>query len=105
MGTFSAAQLAAGVDLASAPGPWLTLGEDVLRRCAVQSREWCPAGRDFFASRVQSWMPAEAKPELDAMLASADRGLAKWDIARKQAPLAGLETTWTLTRVAAPGWS
>ena len=36
VGTFTADELAAGVDLASRPGPWLKLGEDVNRLVVLQ---------------------------------------------------------------------
>jgi lysophospholipase L1-like esterase len=99
VGAYTSDQLAAGVDLSFAPGPWLERGECVWKMC-VRQEVLLSNARDFFGGRVASWMPPEAKKELDAMLKRADQAIAERDLIRKQITLAGLETTWTLTRIA-----
>lgn len=96
VGDFTAAQLAAGVDLADAPGPWRALGERVEALCGDQQK--VRVNRAAAGGRLQTWLPAEAGPETTALFEKADRAIDAHETARQQAPLAGCETTWTLTR-------
>ena len=95
VGDFTAGQLAAGVDLADAPGPWRALGERVEALCGDQQK--LRVNRAFAVGRLQTWLPAEAGPESTALFEKADRAISALETARQQAPVAGCETTWTLT--------
>ena len=97
IGDFTAEQLAAGVDLADAPGPWRALGERIETLCGDQQK--LHVNRAFFGARLQLWMPAEAGIETTALLEKTDRVIVERETARQQAPLAGCETTWILTRL------
>ena len=97
VGDFTAEQLAAGVDLADAPGPWRALGERVEALCGDQQK--LRGNRISFGTRMQLWMPAEAGAETTALLEKVDRVIVERETARQQAPLAGCATSWILTRL------
>ena len=99
VGAYTAEQLAAGVDLSFAPGPWLAFGESVWKRCVHQEQQ-VSYGRDFFGARTEGWMPPEAQKELAAMLKRADQAIADRALNIKRTTPVGLQTTWTLTRIA-----
>ena len=96
VGDFTAAQLAAGIDLADAPGPWRALGERVETLCGDQQK--LRGNRGGAGGRLQSWLPAEASAESAALFAKVDRAIDERETARQQAPMAGLENVWILTR-------
>jgi len=96
VGDFTAAQLAAGVDLSDASGPWRTLGERVEMLCGDQQK--LRVNRTGLGSRLQSWLPAEATAEMAGLFEKVDRVIDERETARQQAAVAGLENVWTLTR-------
>ena len=97
VGDFTAAQLAAGVDLADAPGPWRALGEHVETLCGDQQK--LRVNRAGAGGRLQTWLPAEARTETTALFEKVDRVIDERETARQQAAVAGLENVWTLTRI------
>ena len=98
---FTSAQLAAGTNLASRAGPWRDLAERVARMTADQQR--LRSARIQFAQRMSDWMPPEAKPDLQALLARVDTAIRDRETARIRAPLGTREGSWVLTRTDAPG--
>ena len=98
IGEFTAVQLADGVDLADAPGPWRALGEEIDRLCGDQQK--LRVNRAGAVARLQLWLPAEAGAELSALLEKVDRTINERETARQKAPVGGLETRWTLTQQA-----
>ena len=98
VGRFSAAALAAGVNLATLPGPWRNLGQQV--NDLVAGQEQLYHQRRELAG-VFSWvprLPSEAEPEKTALLHKLDEV-----VAARDGELAGLVRnrtwTWSLTGV------
>jgi len=81
LGTFSAAELAGGVDLSAKPGPWKKMAEDVNKLSAAQE--------DLYFTRWRNiqlgGLPSEVKRETDALLSGLDRLIAKRETERIRA--------------------
>jgi lysophospholipase L1-like esterase len=94
VGTFSADDLAKGVNLATMPGPWQTVGEKVNQLSHEQE--------DFYFTRWRQIslvsVPKEASGEQQALISKMDKLIEARDRARAEAT-AKRDWQWTLTRV------
>lgn len=95
VGTFSEKDLAAGVNLATKPGPWQKLGEQVNGLSRDQENMYFTYWRQVELVNV----PAEAKPELDALAKKVGAMVDKAETARLQAVPKDRAWKWTLTLV------
>jgi lysophospholipase L1-like esterase len=104
VGTYTSEQLAGGVDLADAPGPWAKMSDLVAQFMEGQQLALNPAWCSIYEVRgttMKNWLPASALPAHQKLMAKVDRVLAERLRQWQQLPLAALNTTWTLTRVPA----
>jgi lysophospholipase L1-like esterase len=102
VGTWTAEQLAAGVDLADAPGPWAKMSDLVAALLPGQQLALNPSWCSIYEVRgttMTNWLPASAWPAHQKLMAKVDRVLVERERQRQQLPLAALKTTWTLSRV------
>ena len=93
VGQFSAEELAAGVDLSGKPGPWKDMTDAVTKWASELESAYFARWRQVSLAQI----PAEAKPELDALLKKLDDLIAAKDQAI--APIIAQRTwNWTLTQ-------
>ena len=95
VGTFSEKDLAAGVNLATLPGPWQKLGEQVNQASANQENVYFTYWRQVSLLPV----PDDAKPELEALKKKMAVGVDKAEAARLKVVPADRAWKWTLTLV------
>lgn len=92
VGTYTSEELAAGVNLATAPGPWQSLGRQVLNLCGDQENLYFNRWRNIGLTQV----PAEAQDELKALLGKLDKLIDAKEAQRLAAP-AQRTWAWKLT--------
>ncbi len=94
VGSFAAAQLAEGVQLAESSGPWRKLGERVNALSKQQE--------DLYFTRWRRVslldLPSQARPELNQLLRKMDRLVDQAEQERLNAPLREASWEWELTR-------
>jgi lysophospholipase L1-like esterase len=95
VGTFSAAELAQGIDLGGAPGPWRTLGEQVDATVRVQETLYRTRWKHL---QVLLEVPEAAQPEKLALERKLDESIAEQEAARQQL-IAPKAWRWSLRRV------
>ena len=95
VGVFTAAQGKSGVALAGCAGPWQALGEKVTAR-SVASEELY--NHIWWDVKTMWWLPPEADPERQRLLASTLRVLAERDAERARVAADIQPWTWVLTR-------
>jgi lysophospholipase L1-like esterase len=92
VGTFTEKALADGVNLATMPGPWQKIGEAVNRASAEQEGLYFTTWRQVELLNV----PAEAKPELDALVKKLLPFVDQREQDRLKAVPAARDWKWTL---------
>lgn len=95
VGTFTEADLAKGVNLATMAGPWQTLGAQVNQLSAEQENLYFSRWRQLSLTAV----PPEAKAEMDALLKKMDDLVADREAQRAKAVAGDHAWKWTLTLV------
>jgi hypothetical protein len=95
VGAFSEKDLAAGVNLATLPGPWQKLGEQVNQASANQENVYFTYWRQVSLLPV----PDDAKPELEALMKKMVVGVDKAEDARLKVVPKERAWKWTLTLV------
>jgi hypothetical protein len=95
VGTFSEKDLAAGVNLATLPGPWQKLGEQVNALSRDQENIYFTYWRQIELVNV----PDEAKPELEALAKKVGGMVEKAEAARLKAVPKERAWKWSLTLV------
>jgi lysophospholipase L1-like esterase len=95
VGTFSEKDLAAGINLATLPGPWQKLGEQVNAASRAQEDVYFTYWRQVSLIGV----PDEAKPELDALQKKMGVMVEKAEAARLKVVPTDRAWKWTMTLV------
>ena len=95
VGAFSEKDLAAGVNLATLPGPWQKLGEQVNQASANQENIYYTCWRNVSLLPV----PDDAKPDLEAAVKSMAVVVDKSEAARLKVVPKERAWKWTLTLV------
>jgi len=78
VGTFAAADLASGVDLAGKPGPWQKIGEKVLQDCSEQENTYFLRWRQVSLASV----PPKGESAMKAALSGLDKVVDAWESSR-----------------------
>lgn len=99
VGTFTADELAAGVNLGPLPGPWETLGEKVNALVVDQDNIYFHRWRNIGLARV----PEEARPEFEALLAKLDVLIKAKETERLKATAGDRAWKWELRPAAEAG--
>ena len=95
VGAFSDKDFAAGVNLATLPGPWLKIGQEVNNACKEQESLYFTAWREVSLLKV----PEEANPERDALASKLGEFVLQKEAARLKTVPSNRSWKWVVTLV------